>query len=72
MDSSQKIKILILSTLMSMEGWVKFFSPQNTAGVSQEKRHSKRTEVNGDNFQQTKTYVKITIKCLPADRLFFF
>ncbi len=34
---------------MSMEGQVKFFSPQNTAGVSQEKGEISQTiAVNGD------------------------
>ncbi len=40
-----------LLTLMPMEGWVKFFSPRNTAGVSQEKGVAvmfQTTVMNGD------------------------
>ncbi len=42
---------------MPVEGWVKFFSLQNTAGVSQEKGVvviSRTVEVNGDHFSKLK------------------
>ncbi len=45
---------------MPMEGQVKFFSPQNTAGVSQEKGAAVITqtiEVNGDQLSNMKKYL---------------
>ncbi len=45
------MKTLYLLTLVLMDGWVKFFSPQNTAGVSQDQGlavMSQTTEANGD------------------------
>ncbi len=53
---------------MLMKGQVKVFSPQNTAGVSQEKGAaviSQITEVNGDQFldlKQTNKNPPIIIK----------
>ncbi len=46
---------------MPMEEWVKFFSPQNTAGVSQEKGVavvSQTTEANGDQAVTVKKYIQ--------------
>ncbi len=45
---------------MLMDGWVKFFSPQITAGVLQEKGvaiMSQTTELNGDQFSNVKKYL---------------
>ncbi len=44
---------------MLIEDWEKFFSPQNTAGVSQEKSvavSSQTTVVNGDQDSNVKKY----------------
>ncbi len=44
---------------MLMEGWVKFFSPQNSAGVSQENSIaviSKTVQVNGDQEPNVQKY----------------
>ncbi len=56
---------------MLMEGWVKFFSPQNTAGGSQEKGVAvipQTIDVNGDqvsNVKKTKQTDKKIYKMPP-------
>ncbi len=50
-----------------MEEWVKFFSLQNTAGVSEEKRFaviSQTIEANGDQDSNMNKMNNKTIKCL--------
>ncbi len=69
----QEIKIQSLSTHPRADRrWVKIFSPQNTAGISQEKGVaviSSTIEVNGDLYLNVKNPHNKTKKCLHTARV---